>query len=147
MDRGINTPAALYASGFVEESLDVKYFLWGTYFDHVPEVDRDGDYSSNTRVRVRVHAHYDHDYRRFARLASVWVDGAPVMVIQNGGREGDDHHMRFVTDLGGYRDLVSYLRSINSLEIPDEVISPDQEVDGLTYFYDTNLLGLIPNLE
>jgi hypothetical protein len=107
---------------------------------HVPEInfyraDPNGD--RNTRVSIRVIREVNFDHRRFWRLATVWLDDQPVMVIQNAGREGDDHYDRFVTNGAAYVRMVEYLRT---LEIPEDVdiprlVDPAQDLPALTGFY------------
>jgi len=139
----MRTPRDIYA--LPVESVDCeKDSLVGYYYDHVPEVAHDGwQYMavdlSKTGIEVRVHCHSNYDSRRFWRLASVWLDGNPVMVIQNAGREGDDHHKRFVTD----KDLLFALAARIRMAIAavpmkyevDEMVGLNDWITGLDSFY------------
>lgn len=113
--------------------------LNGCYYAHLPEVElRDLKQGENPRVEVRVIRHVDWDVRRFWRLATVWFDGEPVMVVKNAGREGDDHFGRFITDPARYWQMVAYLRSLMPPEpgkVDDEIVDPDEMRDDLTRFY------------
>ena len=102
----------------------------------VPEIDQFPAHSNRVEIRCYEHHHFDH--RRIWVLAGVFLDGRPVMVIQEAGRDGDDHVKRYVTDWDHYKRLVSYLwsrvpepTSSNS----DELIGMDDDVRGLTEFY------------
>lgn len=115
-------------------------YLWGHYFNHVPEiVDHYSEaWTRNNRVEIYLYKDFNLDHRRIWRLASVWFYGAPVMVIQNAGREGDDHAKRFVTNVAQYEAMVAYLRSLLP---PDahghiaDVWSPEVDIPNLDIFY------------
>jgi len=145
------TPAELYS--LPPESIENNVrTLTGCYYNHVPELGEywampDVKMRPNERVEIRVHRHHQWDHRRFWRLASVWFDGKPVMVIQNAGREGDDHRMRYVTDHETYAQMVGYLMTLPILK-PDEdrpgqntrYVAPDTDLgDELTTFYNESM--------
>lgn len=121
--------------------------LFGCYFNHMPEIS-DVDYwritateIKNKRLEIRYYKDHNYDGRRIWRLASVWLDGKPFMIIQNAGREGDDHFARFVTDTERYMEAVVYIKSIlppRFGEIPD-VVKIDAEIPNLTSFYSSDL--------
>ncbi len=130
-------------SGSIDISLATLYG-WG--YNHVPEIDWDeaaDEELKNERVTVRIVKHHNYDWRRFWRLASVWLDDKPVMIIQNAGREGDDHHARFVTDSEAYREMVEYIISL--FPKPQmkyvETIDANENIPGLTRFYSQCLEG------
>ena len=79
------------------------------------------------------------DHRRFWRLAVVRLDGEPVMVIQNAGREGDDHKDRFVVSNARVAALVARLREELTLtheeDPPPREHDLDEQIPGLTAFY------------
>lgn len=131
------TPAALYTMEPETVSYDL-YDLNGCYYSHVPEVtfayDMDAENGESKRVERRILKHVDHDYRRYWELATVWFDGKPVMVTQNAGREGDDHHARFVTDPVTYGAMVGYLMTLISAQ-PTDVVLADESRDDLLSFY------------
>ena len=116
------------------------YCLNGFYYNHVPEIDFSNiDYDLNKKIEIKYYVDYCFDGRRTWKLASVWYDDKPVMIIQNAGREGDDHHERFITDKNLYFDIIKYLQSlIISEEIEeelDDLIDEGIEIDNLTNFY------------
>jgi hypothetical protein len=143
------TPAALYER--IPERIDTAVeILKGCYYNHVPELEFDilPHEVANSRVQIRYYKEFDFDGRRYWRLASVWYETndchwKPFMIIQNAGREGDDHHKRFVTDVGLYAEAVRFLKSI--CLTPDkgdpEVVSPFDDIEGLTEFYGNRLDG------
>lgn len=138
----MKTPRDIYALPVESVECEVSGLI-GSYYDHVPEVAHESwQYMSvdlsKTGIEVRIHCHSNYDFRRFWRLASVWLDGSPVMVIQNAGREGDDSHKRFVTD----RDLLFVLASRIRMAIAEvpmkyevDVVGIDDEVADLDTFY------------
>jgi hypothetical protein len=123
------TPLQLLARTPVHVSNDVVW-LWGYLYSHVPEVAdpraREGLVRSRhaprrchyrdprapmhvSGVEVRVYKHHNFDERRVWRLASVHVRDRPVLIVRNGGREGDDEASRFVFDMYLYAELVELL--------------------------------------
>jgi hypothetical protein len=120
-------------------------FVGGCYYDHIPELDRDyrNTFNQTDRIVCKVYKHFDFDFRRFWRLASIWMDGEPVMIIQNAGREGDDHATRFITDLGKYREMVRLLRSLQwNVTVDDvDVVHADEVINNLDSFYGNYLDG------
>ncbi len=118
------TPHQLLAREPVRVNNDAA-LLWGYLYSHVPEV---GDPAwlqprrHRGRLRVDARASYqvagvevrtyrDHhfDARRIWRLSSVHVRGLPVLIVRNGGREGDDEASRYVFDVFLYAELVEVL--------------------------------------
>jgi hypothetical protein len=129
------TPHQLLERKPVHVSNDVAW-LWGYQYSHVPEVSdpsvkprmggvrgycwypyprrrthgsRDRAPVRVTGVEVRVYKHHNFDFRRVWRLASVHVRDRPVLIVRNGGREGDDEASRYVFDLFLYAELVELL--------------------------------------
>lgn len=144
-------PSELYERKPQEEASDINT-LRGSYYNHIPEIDRNmcsyfSDYSiaKNTRVIIKVHKHVDFDSRRYWRLASVWFDDKPVMITQNAGREGDDHHKRFITNKGLYIEMIDFIKTLfepdTDFEGEEDVVKENDVVDGLTYFYGDDLDG------
>ncbi len=139
------TPNELYAREPIKRHSDLNWLV-GCYFNHVPESDSvyNGTLSvTDDHVELRVYKDHWFDGRRFWRLASVWFDGKPVMVIQNAGREGDDYVGRFITDVDVYKDLVKYVKSLippNEVEVSKkDVVDPTLNVKCLTCFYGNEL--------
>ena len=115
---------------------------------HVPELGDDVIYGFNEQndVSFRVYKEFWFDHRRFWRLASVWIGETPVMIIQNAGREGTDFHARYVTDADAYNQLITLARkhikhSGASDDLNADLVSPDDDVKGLTAFYGGELGG------
>lgn len=115
--------------------------LVGCYYNHMPEL---GEFVNpegmlpNERVEVEIVHRADFDSRRYWQLATVWLDGAPFMVIQNAGREGDDHYARFITDPLLYQEAARYLRSLIAMfdgAVQKDVIGVDEERTDLDQFY------------
>ena len=137
-------PSDLYER--TPESIDYNIgTLIGCYYCHIPEL-RDHEYGFpyadlQKRVEIRVMQHVNWDFRRYWRLATVWFDSEPVMVIQNAGREGDDHAQRFVTHEATYRAMISYLLSLVDFTPTSlcDVVGVDDEIQGLDHFYSHQL--------
>jgi len=141
------TPAVLYER--IPERIDCAVgILKGCYYNHVPELEFDilPHEVENSRVQIRYYKDFNFDGRRFWRLASVWYETKecfwkPFMIIQNAGREGDDHYKRFVTDVGLYAEAVRYLKTVSL--VPDkgdsDVVNPFDDVPKLTDFYGNSL--------
>lgn len=140
------TPNELYqrTPERVDNDLSV---LFGFYFNHMPEVGGDEGWRliegqiESKRIEVRYYKDHNYDGRRIWRLASVWLDSKPFMIIQNAGREGDDHSARFITDTERYVEAVVYIKSIlppRFGEISD-VVKIDAEIPNLTSFYSSDL--------
>jgi hypothetical protein len=142
------TPAEVYALPVQGVERDLRC-LKGCYYDFLPELGDDpwnygAEEIASDRAEVRVVFQFHYDYRRYWRLATVWLDGAPVMVTQNAGREGDDHRARFVTDEGRYRELLALVRSLLPVraEPVADLVDPGADCgDRLTEFYHARLGG------
>ena len=72
--------------------------LWGCYYSHIPEIEHLYiDAEKNERVKIHTYKYFCFDGRRIWHLAAVKFDDKFVMIIQNAGREGDDHAAPIVT--------------------------------------------------
>jgi len=121
----------------VKEPLEA---LGGCYFNHFSEVDNVQYLTGNTRVSVTLVKDHCYDGRRIWRLGYVSLDGKPFMVIQNAGREGDDHDARFISDKALFWECVAYLRSLANSDDDDVTwYSPDEDIPSLTRFYSDTL--------
>ena len=122
-----------------------EYLWWGSYFNHIPEIDAYAEYEDTDKIEVQIYKDFDFDGRRFWRLASIWFEGEPVMIIRNAGREGDDHASRFVTDRERYIQMVSHILSLQKLDESgiegEDFVDPDEEVTELLEFYGNSLFG------
>lgn len=142
------TPNELYARADYEISHCLSLlFPCNGFSKHLPEIADGGIYGFQDQEEVvfRVYKDFDFDGRRFWRLASVWLNGKPVMILQNAGREGTDHCERFITDVEAYKALV---KTVQKYVIPDptepdieDIVSPDDERPGLIEFYGSHLDG------
>ena len=153
--KRVMTPNELY-NRIPENSHYELECLNDFYYSHVPEV---GDWSlgdaneKEQRVLIKEYKFFDFDGRRFWRLASVWFDNTkddkladaykPVMIIQNAGREGDDHASRFITNESLYMEMVSHIRSLINTKYDEmyDVVDPDVDINNLTSFYGNELDG------
>lgn len=63
------------------------------------------------RFTVERVAEEHHDHRRYAQLHTLCFDGAPIALVQNAGREGDDHRRRLITDAHRFIELCHYLQT------------------------------------
>ena len=67
------------------------------------------------------------------------------MIIQNAGREGDDHAKRFITDFEKYSEMVTYIKTImpiDEIESSGDAVGIDDDIKGLTDFYSNRLDGV-----
>lgn len=139
------TPAALYERAPESADRDLT-ILVGCYYNHIPEasIDYYGQIYGvqQERVEIRYYKRFNFDGRRFWALASVWFDDAPVMIIQNAGREGDDHAARFITDPEQYTSMVHFIASLRQVKL-DEVKDVVKATDDLPLesFYGNSLDG------
>lgn len=132
-----------------QETSDVLDYLIGCYYNFIPEIDESdmlysGERKKNTRVEIRIYKYFDFDGRRFWRLSGVFLDGLPIMITQNAGREGDDHAARFITDASAYKEMIEYIRTLLPMvEVEDmeDVVSADDNINGLDNFYGNSLDG------
>jgi hypothetical protein len=118
-------------------------YLVSTEHTFIPEVggwSPDIENVISDRVRIDVIKEAELDSRRIWRLSTVRLDGEPVMILQNAGREGDDHYSRLVTDADRYQRMIAHL-----LELVPSLPPPAMDVDGkvddisdLTCFYKHN---------
>lgn len=141
-------PSKLYA----REPEEISYELYGLIEHHIQEIDSyDFDYDDNKKtkhIEIRYYKNFDFDGRRSWTLAGVFFNDVnnaaakqePIMIIQNAGREGDDHTDRFITNRDGYLRMIKYLLSCANAPEPD-VISPDEDIRGLESFYGNTLDG------
>lgn len=139
-------PSELYKREPESVGVDVSV-LFGCYFNHMPEIEGSevwrlsAEGIKSERVEIRYYKNHNYDGRRIWRLASVWLDGQPFMIIQNAGREGDDHSARFITDVERYKQAVDYVKTLLPPyfgDIPD-VVDADTDIPDLLSFYSGDL--------
>lgn len=117
--------------------------LKGFYYDHLPEIEENlwDINNKNELVEIKVLKDFDFDGRRCWTLRTVWFNNKPVMVIQNAGREGDDHRERFVTNKKKLNEMVCYLKSLQDVADYCEEVDADVKYKCLTSFYGNDLDG------
>ena len=138
-------PAELYQREPIRSDSDLTV-LFGCHFDHMPEAGAEywrieGVEMKSERLEIRYYKDHHYDGRRIWRLASVWFDGEPFMVIQNAGREGDDHAARFITNVEQYKQAVIYVKSLlpPAFGKVSDIVSADDDIPDLTEFYSDSL--------
>jgi hypothetical protein len=137
------TPNELYNQPVKKKDNDLSV-LAGVYFNHMPELDGiinswELENIKQERIEIWYYVNHNFDHRRIWRLAAVTLDNYPFMIIQNAGREGDDHYERFITDYAVYQAAVTYIKTfappilfrVNECEIVD----PNHDIKNLTDFY------------
>lgn len=99
------------------------------------------EHSNDPKVEIRTYKHNYYDHRRYWKLWSVYFEGSPVMILQNAGREGDDHKKRFITDYHLYTELVDYLDSLlpKMYFSSNDMVSDEEDIEELTSFYQDHL--------
>lgn len=122
--------------------------LFGCYYSHISELNCESVDAirfmglSSPLIEIRTLKYFNYDSRRFWRLATVWFSGLPVMIIQNAGREGDDHAKRFITDADTYKLMVKHIQSlIPPLEMDISSTPDDVDMPELSVFYGDALDG------
>ena len=139
-------PSDLYARDAEDTWKDLSV-LMGCYYKHLPELEQVWDrldLEKNEKVQIKVYRYVDYDGRRFWLLGGVYFDGQPVMIIRNAGREGDDHHSRFITDGGRYFEMLKYLSTLCRFQDKDQqpvidLVAPDDDIPDLETFYGNSL--------
>ena len=144
------TAKELYQREPVMVTNDISTLI-GVYYNHIREVvaeDNPISYEHKSLIApdIEIKIVFEHyfDHRRFWRLATVWYKGMAVMIVQNAGREGDDHAKRFITNKDVFTSMLSYIHTliVPRFEIDDEdVITLDEERKDLHDFYSNSLDG------
>ena len=142
------TPREVYEMAVVETETAEE--LNGCYYNHAPEIAalriNWAAVDATKRLDLRVHALGRVDIRRYHRLMSVWFDGSPVMMCQNAGREGDDYHRRWVTDVPGYLRMLHFLATFAEPDPCDAVeCTPDGDIGDVLTFYGKTLKPGVQN--
>jgi hypothetical protein len=166
MNKKVNyivTPEELYKISLnsdIEPIYDLSYLApEGSYFNHIRELDPElirstGDELTHTTrnhyVKIYLLKNFNFDGRRFWRLGTVFFMDNPVMIIQNAGREGDDHRQVYITNFGTYRDMVEYIYRISRPKRPEfyeqndeyrSIVKSDENIADLIEFYGNKLGG------
>lgn len=156
----IATPAQVYELPIQRETINLNEIFGGNvvgfqevngcYYQHMPEVD---SFCTELKfpedaicLKLKVHKFFDFDGRRFWRLSSLWFLGNPFMIMQNAGREGDDHAKRYITDAKMYARAHNYVNSSIIYDADTDVAGDVVDIntvigDELTTFYGNSLNG------
>lgn len=127
------------------------HILCGCYYNHLEdtgidpfEIEHQYDLTSE-RIAIHEIKNFNFDSRRYWRLATVWFDNSPVMIIQNAGREGDDHAERFITNKQKFLDMAQHIKSLLPIKPKDDItdiVEPTQVLGRkLICFYGNSLDG------
>jgi hypothetical protein len=129
------TPIELYTL----KPVRVDYADFHTVAVHLPEInqyelDFDG-IEAGRRFETRTIVDHDYDGRRGWTLQTVWFDGKPVMVVNSSGRDGDEYHQRWVTNLKRFRKLLTWLRTFVPSTGIDGLVKANLVIPSMTEFY------------
>lgn len=138
-------PEELYYSTDVLYTSNNLSILSSSFYSHIPEIpDFFSNYNKIDRSRnilVKYYADEKIGKRRKWILASVWFKDTPIMIIQNGGNEGDEISKKFVTDIDAYNDMIKYINiNLKKVGIDSEnnvrnfFVSEDEEIPNLDSF-------------
>lgn len=141
------TPRQIYEMPAERVDNDPSHLFGYYYYNHLPEAGDKEDIRSwihdikQERISIRFIKDFCFDGRRVWRLAVVVFDGRPVMITQNAGREGDDHAVRFITDIDGMMRMAEFIISLKPPERIDEVerVGLDEDIPHLAEFYGQRL--------
>lgn len=134
-------PIELYNRKTFEKTKELGY-LKGFYYNHIPEIEDELWGLNNENVEIKYYKDHSFDGRRVWVLASVWYENEPVMIIQNAGREGDDHRKRFVTNKELYIKMVQYIMNLLLVDKDiDDICDENDDISGLASFYGYKLDG------
>ncbi|KZX78238.1 hypothetical protein A3715_10245 [Oleiphilus sp. HI0009] len=132
----MTTPNDLYKMTPESISYDPSC-LEGFSYSHIPEVP-DGlrlfDLEDYKKIKLCYLKDFNFDHRRCWRLATVWFEEKPVMVIQNSGREGDDFSKRFITDMEAYKEMVRFIKYELEEHDTRDCVGAEEDIKGLTEF-------------
>lgn len=90
------------------------------------------------RLRIDTLAYACPDGRRIWQLRTVYWASTPVMILQNAGREGDDHAERFILNLYEFNRMLQYMQDVTPLAdgSPHDVVEDlNADMPELTEFY------------
>lgn len=114
----------------------VEKELWNLE-EHFPECNYEDFQAEEVQgLETRVFHDENFDGERYWRLAGMYLDDKPFMIIQNAGRGGRDHTQRFITDGEVFLEAVKRIRK---LTIPEDVVPSEEDLPELTNFYGCSL--------
>lgn len=129
-----------------EKTTNGPCYFQSFYGGHIDEF-RGEELIETKRIEFKILKNHCFDGRRIWTLATVWFDNHPIMIIQNAGREGDDHIERYITDKKRFNLMIDHLHELSPpLLFPPfgaeiEEISDSEPIEGLSYFYGNHLDG------
>ena len=140
------TPAELFAREPQKIEKDFSE-LQGCYYNHLSELELqlgDLDKAEAPGIELRVYGYKFYDERRYWQLSAVYFENEPVMIVQNAGREGDDHSERFIVDVDRYCAMLRVIAALPRRAglIPadaDFVVDMNVDINGLDDFYGDSL--------
>lgn len=117
----------------------VDYASYHTIAVHLPEIDShdlnfDG-VEAGQLMETRTIVDKDFDGRRGWTLQTVWFEGKPVMVVNSSGRDGDENHERWITDVGQFAKLVSWLHTFIPHTEVTGYVNLEAVIPAMTEFY------------
>jgi len=102
----------IYQLPSIEESSDLNiicdFTLDGLITDWVsPEVNQ-----KNDKIVIKIHNYRSYNHTLYwDRLATVWFEDKPVMVISNYGKDGGYHDQQ-ITNADRFKEMCVYIKSI-----------------------------------
>ena len=141
------TPRQIYEMPAERVELGLSHLV-GFYYNHIEEISDAWRAwlakRSNHRVEIKFIKDFYFDHRRVWTLATVWFDKNPVMIIQNAGREGDDHAERFITNKAAYIRMIDFISPLtptqaDTLPATIKTVGMDADIPELTEFYGQRL--------
>ncbi|GAA4450408.1 hypothetical protein GCM10023189_10970 [Nibrella saemangeumensis] len=135
------TPIDLYNRTPEREDNDLSVLI-GCLYNHIPEVSAllELDKSiidGNNKVVIKYYKDHSFENRYIWRLASVWFEAIPVMIIQNAGLKGEEFQRRLITYEQGYVELIQYLKGLLTDACIDasDLVDQNEEISGLDAFH------------
>lgn len=137
------TPKELYEIS--TDQVGPLTYLKESNYDHIPEAIVDQwdliDIKSDL-ITIKIVKEFYFDARRFWRLCTVWYDNKPFMIIQNAGREGDDHSERIITNADLYNTACVHIRKLIRVSVNDiSIVDENSNLNNLISFYGSSLTG------
>lgn len=117
----------------------VDYASYHTVRVHLPEIDSyeldfDG-VEAEQMMETRTIVDKDFDGRRGWTLQTVWFDGRPVMVVNSSGRDGDEYHERWITDVEQFGRLLTWLHKFIPRTEITGYVNLEAVIPAMTEFY------------
>lgn len=134
------SPQELYNLKPVRTHNFLHHFVSVHMREEIDSFDLDSDAIENdAQVELRVIADRCPDGRRTWTLETVWFKGFPVMVVNSSGRDGDEYHSRWVTDLERFMEMITYMKTFMTNHEVEGLVSPDTIIPAMTEFYNATI--------